>query len=95
MFSFIATGSYRRFVKPLKRKVILLFKNVFSFRDFFIECQPHVIFVEKKKKDNTFWLRKSTSQGLTNPLPSCPGRPNFGWASDFLFHLPRKMYKNI
>ena len=32
-------------------------------------------------------------QGLTNPLPSCPGQIQIWLASDFLFNLPRKMYK--
>ena len=32
--------------------------------------------------------------GPDKSIAQLPGtNPNFGWASDFLFHLPRKMYR--
>ena len=32
--------------------------------------------------------------GPVKSIAQLPGTsPNFGWASDFLFHLPRKMYR--
>ena len=44
-------------------------------------------------------IKKSSQSYYAFPGPDksiaqLPGTsPNFGWASDFLFHLPRKMYR--
>ena len=47
---------------------------------------PNFIFLRK-------W-RQWRSAGPDKSIAQLPGtRPNFGWASYFLFHLPRKMYK--
>ena len=71
------------------------------------EAYCYTSLVKKKKKKNDRHIHdldNKSNLGRKENLIAHPGpgksiaqlpgtSPNFGWASDFLFHLPRKIYR--